>query len=59
MSPRGFLSVDVATLVQYARLFDVSVADFFQFAVLGPGLHAEVKYFHDRLVEHLEVTAGE
>jgi hypothetical protein len=58
MTPRGFQRVRVETLLAYARLFDVSVADLCQFAVLGPGLRAEVKYYHDRLVERLEVTAG-
>jgi hypothetical protein len=43
MTPAGFSSVTVEQLTRYARVFDVSVGDFFWFARQRDGVAVEVK----------------
>jgi hypothetical protein len=54
---KGFARVRVETLQRYARLFDVAVADFFQFLHLPDGTTAEVRALRDRLFQRVTVAA--
>ncbi len=55
MTRRGFERATVETLSRYARLFDVSVADFFQITHLAEGLAADVEHGPGRVVARLSV----
>jgi hypothetical protein len=55
-TPAGFESVPVETLRRYARLFDVAVADFFQFVELAGGLAPSVRQGQGGLVQHVRVA---
>lgn len=55
MTRQGFERATVETLARYARLFDVSVADFFQITHLGEGLTAEAEHGPGRVVMRLAV----
>ena len=57
MTVRGFERLRVETLKGYARLFDVAVADFFQFLRLPEGVDAEVRNLNDRLFQQVTVAA--
>ena len=59
MTPRGFGRLRVETLQAYARLFDVSVADFFQFTHLDGDLDVEVDHSDGGLVQRLRIFARE
>jgi hypothetical protein len=56
MTARGFERVRVETLKRYARVFDIAVADFFQFLRLPEGIDAEVRNLNDRLVQQVAVA---
>jgi transcriptional regulator with XRE-family HTH domain len=53
LRPKGFAAVTVEQLQKYARVFDVGVADFFQFLVEGKGVNVSVEQSADRLVQHV------
>jgi hypothetical protein len=55
--PEGFEDVSIAMLRRYARLFDVSVGDFFQFVELTGELVATVRSAQGGLVQHVRVTS--
>lgn len=55
MTPKGFETVKVGTLLRYARVFDIAVGDFFQFTHLAGDLPATVQRFHDRLIARITV----
>jgi hypothetical protein len=55
-TPKGFESVPIETLRRYARLFDVAVADFFQFVELVGDLAPSVRQGQDGLVQHVRVA---
>jgi hypothetical protein len=57
MTPKGFAKVDVATLQKYARLFDVGIADFFQFTRVKGDLEVSTERFAERLVQYVAVSA--
>lgn len=54
--PQGFQRIDVATLARYARIFDVTVGDFFQFTQVDEELSVDVTHSADRLVQHVRVA---
>jgi hypothetical protein len=56
LTPRGFRRARVETLERYARLFDVSVADFFHFTHLEDDLAFQVAHSPGRVVQRLDVT---
>ncbi|NOZ01885.1 MAG: hypothetical protein GXP54_08360 [Deltaproteobacteria bacterium] len=56
MTPEGFGGLKVRTLKKYAKLFDVAVADFFQFTHIAAGMNATAKRFHERLIQKVQVT---
>jgi hypothetical protein len=56
MTPEGFAKVRVETLKGYARLFDISVADFFQFTHLEETLSAEIEDSPGRVVQKVVVS---
>ena len=53
LRPKGFATVTVEQLQRYARVFDVGVADFFQFLVEGKGTSVSVEQSADRLVQQV------
>lgn len=57
-TPRGFERARVETLAKYARLFDVSVADFFQFTHLDGPLSVEVEHGPGRVVQKVAVASA-
>ena len=58
LTPKGFGKVKVAVLQRYARLFDVAVADFFQFTCLPDGVEVGVERRSDRLLQDVTVGAA-
>ncbi len=50
MTLEGFKSARVEELQRYARVFDVSVSDFFDFTFIGDTIAVETKRHHDRLI---------
>ena len=55
-TPAGFESVPIETLRRYARLFDVAVADFFEFVELAEDLTSSVRQGQGGLVQHVCVA---
>ena len=55
-SPAGFEQVPIETLRRYARLFDVAVADFFEFVELAEDLTSSVRQGQGGLVQHVCVA---
>jgi hypothetical protein len=53
---RGFARIRVETLQRYARLFDIAVADFFQFLHLPDGMAVDVRNLGDRLFQRVTVA---
>jgi len=53
MTPSGFDGVTAGQLRTYARIFDISVADFFCFTFVGPGLEVTSTRHHDRLIQQI------
>ena len=56
LTPTGFRELTVELLQRYARVFDVAVADFFQFLTVKAGTKAEVKHHNERLVQLIDVS---
>jgi hypothetical protein len=56
-TPAGFERIPVETLRRYARLFDLSVGDFFQFVELAGPLAAEIKLGQGGLLQHIRIAA--
>lgn len=50
MTLEGFRSARVEELQRYARVFDVSVSDFFDFTFIEDTIAVETKRHHDRLI---------
>jgi hypothetical protein len=55
LTPEGFARVDVETLGKYARLFDITVSDFFQFLFVPETVQCRVEHFHDRRLAHVTI----
>jgi len=56
LTPKGFDEARVADLRRYARIFALSVADFFAFARLGEGVTLAVADHQDHLVQILTIA---
>ena len=52
----GFKKINVETLQRYAKVFNVSVADFFCFINIKKNTHAEVKDYIDRIFQDINIT---
>ncbi len=50
MTPLGFKSATVEQLQKYAKVFDVAVADFFEFFFISDEIVTESAKFHNRLI---------
>ena len=61
LTPEGFRDLTVERLQRYARVFDVAVADFFQFLHVGEGVTLHEERRGERLYQLLsvEVERGE
>jgi len=59
MTPEGFAGVKVKTLQRYAQVFDVAVADFFQFTRIVGNLEAKTKQYSNRLLQYVTVSIGQ
>lgn len=53
MTPAGFEHASIGTLKGYAKLFDLSLADFFQFTRLEGEFSVTVRHSQDRLVQEI------
>ncbi len=58
MTPVGFGSIKVEVLQRYARIFDVSLADFFSFIFVSDDLQVTSTRHHDRLLQQLTIAPG-
>ena len=56
MTPDGFHSASVKNLMRYARVFDVTVADFFQFTKIQGNLDVASEHMNERLLQHVTVS---
>ena len=50
MTPEGFRRATVEQLMRYAKVFDVTVSDFFELSYLADDIETEVSKHHDRLL---------
>lgn len=50
MGFEGFKSVTVSQLMKYAKVFDISVSDFFEFSFIDDEIAADATKHHDRLI---------
>lgn len=55
LTPKGFDAMPIEVLRRYARLFDISVADFFQFTHLDGDLAADVQRSPSGLAQKVRV----
>lgn len=58
MTPGGFNNVKVEILARYARIFDISLADFFSFVFVADDLIVESERHRDRLLQQLKISSG-
>ena len=58
MTPRGFGRARVEELQRYARVFDVSVGDLFDFTFVDEAIRVESARFHDRLIHQARFTVA-
>ena len=56
LTPAGFAKAKVDDLQAYARVFDITVSDFFVFIHLPHDLKCEAKKFNNRLVQQVVIT---
>ncbi|MCU0662451.1 MAG: hypothetical protein MUC50_09025 [Myxococcota bacterium] len=56
LTPEGFASATVEQLRRYARIFDVSVADFFWFARCSDGVSVEVRSDASGLLQLVDLS---
>jgi hypothetical protein len=55
LTPEGFKDIDVKKLIRFAGLFNVSVADFFQFIYTDSTSRLETKNLLDRTLQEIKV----
>ena len=55
----GFKNATVDMLQRYARIFNIQVADFFQFTLLKGDLEADVQSFENRMIQELVISGTE
>ena len=55
MTVDGFEKVKVEALQKYAKIFDVGVADFFQFTFVPDSVRVHVKKFEKRLLQQVDI----
>jgi hypothetical protein len=58
MTFKGFKTARVGELQSYARVFDVSVSDFFDFSFVGDGIAVALTRHHNRLINESVFTAA-
>lgn len=51
----GFKKIDVETLIKLAKVFDIGVADFFQFINIDKTSRLETVNFNDRIIQEIVV----
>jgi hypothetical protein len=51
----GFKNIDVKTLIKFAELFDIGVADFFQMIYVDKISKIDSKNLHDRTLQELKI----
>ena len=56
-SLKGFMKISVKELHRYAQVFDIAVGDFFSFIKNINKVEVIQKKYHDRLIEHIEISA--
>lgn len=54
LTPAGFRELTVELLQRYAKVFDVAVADFFQFLIVKEGVEVKAVHSNERLVQTIE-----
>ena len=52
----GFKKMDIKTLLEYAKIFDVSAGDFFQFLYIDDKVKVDVKKSKDRLIQDIIIS---
>jgi hypothetical protein len=57
MTLRGFSKARVEELQRYARVFDISVSDLFDFTFVDEAITVESSRFHNRLIHQAKFTA--
>lgn len=58
LTPKGFRDVTVEQLQRYARIFDLRVADFFEFIHVANGVELETEQRQERLIQILRLSAS-
>jgi hypothetical protein len=56
LTPKGFDTIKVEELRRYARIFDISVGDFFQFTHIPEEVSAHVERYDGRLLQHVSIA---
>ncbi|MBN2545285.1 MAG: hypothetical protein JXB50_05760 [Spirochaetes bacterium] len=51
----GFKQITIEELQKYSIIFDVSVADFFQFLILDEKVECQIKNFNERIIQKINV----
>lgn len=59
LTPAGFRTITVEILQRYARVFDVTVADFFQFMLVKEGANVATSQKSERLYQLVDVFPEE
>jgi len=55
LTPEGFKKVTVDLLQKYAKVFEVTIADFFHIISLKKGINIEEKKINDRLIQEITI----
>lgn len=55
MTLDGFPQVKIEALQKYAKIFDIGVADFFQFTFIPDNVSVQVKKFKKRLLQQVDI----
>jgi hypothetical protein len=56
LTPKGFDTIKVEELRRYARIFDISVGDFFQFTHVSEDVSVQVDRYDGRLLQRVSIA---
>lgn len=59
MTMEGFKKVSIEILMKYAVIFDISIVDFFQFINIKEDFAIDIKEYHNRMVQDIDMSTGE
>jgi len=58
LTPEGFKKIKVEELQKYSIIFDVSVADFFQFLMIDDNIKYKTNNYNERIIQEINISSA-